>query len=394
MRGATAWERNLRILAEATALGSIIFVLLSASGIVAQAPFVNALVYIPLTVLFCVLPLALGVLGAWGSVGAIRWVARAHTIVAALFVALWGPATVATPLEGDRGPWLLGTLAIASATAVMAWRPLIVWPYVAAISLGAGVVRFVSLGGTDVVVSVQDFVSVGSFCTFIAALLMVTLAAGRAQDAALAVALADARSAAEAESRARQRARFGSFVHDDVITTLLAAAHATAAAPAIAVSALRALGRLDRFVAAGSRDGLLSGAAFEVELRSAASEIVDGVVFSGSLERFAGVIPAPVAVAMTGALGEAIRNSLRHAAVSPDSATRRVDMAATGHTVVIEASDDGRGFDPRRIAPERLGIRTSILGRMAAVPGCTAHVSSVPGAGTLVVLSWREPVTQ
>lgn len=380
----------MRILAEATALGTVIFIVLSISGIMAQAPFVQAFVYIPLTILFCALPVVVGVLGAWGSVAAIRWVARVHTVVAALFVALWGPATIATPLAGERGPWLLGTLAIAAATAVIAWRPRIVWPYVAAISLGAGFVRYISLGRTDLAVSLQDIVSVGSFSIFIAALLMVTLAAGRAQDAALAVALLDARSAAEAESRARQRARFGSFVHDDVITTLLAAARATAPAPAIAESASRALGRLDRFVAAGSRDGLLGGSAFEVELRSAASEIVDGVAFSGSLERFPGVIPAPVALAMTGALGEAIRNSLRHAGPAPESVRRRVDMTATEHAIVIEASDDGRGFDPRRIAPERLGIRTSILGRMSAVPGCSAHVSSAPGQGTLVVLSWRK----
>ena len=69
-------------------------------------------------------------------------------------------------------------------------------------------------------------------------------------------------------------------------------------------------------------------------------------------------------------------------------------MTATAKSIVIEARDDGRGFEVRRIAPERLGIRTSILGRMSAVPGCIAWVSSTPGDGTLVVLSWSTAVVR
>jgi signal transduction histidine kinase len=316
-----------------------------------------------------------------------------HTVVGALLLALWIPATIAPHLPDDRGPWLLGVLASSVATAVIAWPTPVVWGFVAAISIASGVVRYVTRESGDVVLAVQDAVSVLTFCMFIAALLLVTLRAGRDQDSALAVALADARSAAEVESRARQRARFGSFVHDDVITTLLAAARAKSKTPAIGESARRALGRLDQFVAAGPKNGQLSSSDFEVELRSAASEIADGVQFSGSLSAYSGGIPAPVAVAMTGALGEAIRNSVRHAGGGSDPIARRVAITATERSIVIEASDDGRGFDPKRTAPERLGIRTSIVGRMSAVTGCAARVSSVPGQGTRVLLSWNAKVS-
>jgi len=393
VRGDSVVERYLRILAEATGLGSVIFTLLALRSIVDEAPYVLAVIYIPLTILFCALPVFLGFLGLRGSVAAIRGVATAQAVVAALFLALWGPATLATPLAGDRGPWLLGSLAVGAAAAVIAWPPRLVWPYVAALSLGAGVLRYVTIGSTELVLPVQDIVSVGCLSFFIAGLLMVTLRAGRAQDAALAIAVADARTAAEVESRARQRARFGSFVHDDVITTLLAAAHATRHSPVIATSAKRALGRLDRFVAARSYAGL-RGAAFEVELRSVASEIADGVAFGGSLAAFTGLIPASAALAMTGALGEAMRNSVRHGGSRSATVKRRVTMTATAKSIVIEARDDGRGFEVRRIAPERLGIRTSILGRMSAVPGCIAWVSSTPGDGTLVVLSWSTAVVR
>ncbi|CAN5316881.1 hypothetical protein BH11ACT4_BH11ACT4_25080 [soil metagenome] len=388
MIGETAAERHLRILAIATGLGTVIFALLSLASIIQQAPYLQPLVYIPLTVLFCGLPVLLVPLGRSGSVRAIRNIARTHTVASAALLLLWVPATVAPHLPDDRGPWLLGVLASAAATAVIGWPAPVVWAYVPSLAVVSGIVRYLTVDSRDVVLAIQDGVSVLSFCLFIASLLMVTLRAGRAQDAALAVAIADARSAAEVESRARQRARFGSFVHDDVITTLLAAARATVAAPAIGDSARRALRRLDQFVAAGARNDRLSGTDFEVELRSAASEIADGVQFSGSLDAFTEVIPAAVALAMTGALGEAIRNSVRHAEAGTGPVSRRVSIAATPSSIVIEASDDGRGFDARRTAPERLGIRTSIVGRMSAVRGCSAVVSSVPGRGTRVRLSW------
>lgn len=393
MKGATAEERHLRIIAVATGLGTVIFTLLSLNAIIEQAPYLQPLFYLPMTVLYCGLPMLLAPLGRWGSVRTIRNLARVHTVVGALLLALWIPATIAPHLPDDRGPWLLGVLASSVATAVIAWPTPVVWGFVAAISIASGVVRYVTRESGDVVLAVQDAVSVLTFCMFIAALLLVTLRAGRDQDSALAVALADARSAAEVESRARQRARFGSFVHDDVITTLLAAARAKSKTPAIGESARRALGRLDQFVAAGPKNGQLSSSDFEVELRSAASEIADGVQFSGSLSAYSGGIPAPVAVAMTGALGEAIRNSVRHAGGGSDPIARRVAITATERSIVIEASDDGRGFDPKRTAPERLGIRTSIVGRMSAVTGCAARVSSVPGQGTRVLLSWNAKVS-
>ncbi len=392
MRGATAEERHLRIIAVATGLGTMIFTLLALSEIILQAPYLHPLIYLPLTVLYCGLPMLLAPLGRWGSVRTIRNVARAHTVITALLLALWIPATIAPHLPDPRGPWLLGVLASSVATAVIAWPLRVVWAYVVAISVASGILRYVTRETGDLLLAIQDAVSVLTFCMFIAGLLMVTLRAGRAQDSALAVALADARSAAEVESRARQRARFGSFVHDDVITTLLAAARATSKAPAIGESARRALGRLDQFVAARVKNGQLSSSDFEVELRSAASEIADGVQFSGSLAAYIGEIPAPVALAMTGALGEAIRNSVRHAGNGSDRIARRVAIAATERSIVIEASDDGRGFDPKRTAPERLGIRTSIVGRMYAVSGCAARVSSAPGEGTRVLLSWNAKV--
>ena len=73
----------------------------------------------------------------------------------------------------------------------------------------------------------------------------------------------------------------------------------------------------------------------------------------------------------------------RHAGV--DEA--RVTVPGGAGWATIEVTDQGRGFDPRSVAPAPRGIRESISGRMAAAGG-TGAVHSAPGHGTTVVLRW------
>ena len=56
--------------------------------------------------------------------------------------------------------------------------------------------------------------------------------------------------------------------------------------------------------------------------------------------------------------------------------------------ITVKVSDAGPGFDPGAVAPDRLGIRASILARMTAVGG-TAVVES-DRRGTSVTLGWSE----
>jgi signal transduction histidine kinase len=60
-----------------------------------------------------------------------------------------------------------------------------------------------------------------------------------------------------------------------------------------------------------------------------------------------------------------------------------------GDAVVVSVRDDGVGFDRDRLesarAAGRLGVASSVIGRMSAVGG-TATVTSKPGAGTEVEL--------
>jgi signal transduction histidine kinase len=99
----------------------------------------------------------------------------------------------------------------------------------------------------------------------------------------------------------------------------------------------------------------------------------------------ADAVPAEVVDALAGAIGEVLANVRRHAG------TTRADVTVSRDTwggVRIEACDEGVGFDPERCPPDRLGLRESVVGRVADVGG-SATIRSAPGRGTTVVLSWH-----
>ena len=93
--------------------------------------------------------------------------------------------------------------------------------------------------------------------------------------------------------------------------------------------------------------------------------------------------PPDVSTEISRCVGEALRNVARHAG------TGRADVSVrdAGDGLIVEVSDQGRGFDPRLVAASRRGISESIRARMEAVGG-GAEVISAPGAGTRVVLRW------
>jgi signal transduction histidine kinase len=49
-------------------------------------------------------------------------------------------------------------------------------------------------------------------------------------------------------------------------------------------------------------------------------------------------------------------------------------------------TDQGTGFDPAEVAADRLGLRGSVVERMAAVGG-NAKIWSAPGQGTSIVIT-------
>ncbi|WP_246095913.1 sensor histidine kinase, partial [Paenarthrobacter aurescens] len=83
---------------------------------------------------------------------------------------------------------------------------------------------------------------------------------------------------------------------------------------------------------------------------------------------------------------ECMVNAARHAGTD----TVDVLVSRTGSMVSVLISDAGCGFDPESIPLERLGVRRSVVDRMAEVGG-RAKVMSTPGRGTTVVLEAAVP---
>ncbi|MFE5672297.1 sensor histidine kinase [Agromyces sp. NPDC056523] len=86
--------------------------------------------------------------------------------------------------------------------------------------------------------------------------------------------------------------------------------------------------------------------------------------------------------ALEAAVAQCLINVVRHAGV--DEAEVAVDPGDGEVTVVV--IDGGAGFDPDAVPDDRIGLRTSIRGRIEQEGG-TARIWSRPGVGTTVVLT-------
>jgi signal transduction histidine kinase len=121
--------------------------------------------------------------------------------------------------------------------------------------------------------------------------------------------------------------------------------------------------------------------ALELRIREIAPEIEVIVSEVNNLP-----IDSRSATALTEATLQAVDNSLKHA----QSATKR-SVRLRGHKngLKIVVSDNGFGFRPSRVPKDRLGIRTSIVGRVEQVGG-RVFLDSKLGTGTNVVIEWGQ----
>ncbi len=117
------------------------------------------------------------------------------------------------------------------------------------------------------------------------------------------------------------------------------------------------------------------------------------------------VVPAPVAVAMSYAVREALANVVSHAGTSeawvevslgpadgetgpgPGGDTGPDGEDAALPSLQVTVRDAGAGFDPAHVDALRLGLRRSIIERITERGG-RASIWSAPGQGTVVSLRW------
>ena len=322
---------------------------------------------------------------------------RADRLLAGLLAALLGvyvavacvlAATRLLPIAapGDAlarmHPMLGWYFVIAAAAAVVLTRR---WRFIFVVALAPlllmvnataiGELQFVSV--EDVMLDMATNLATIGALTWLLRLAETSDASG-AQQRAQAVELA----AHQASTRAQHEAN--SFIHDHILSALIAVANGLPDRAALRDSARQALDSLSAETAVASPVAtrtLLNDVAGRVGVM--AGEIRTDVVLTREHE-----IPSEVAQAITEATLEAVRNSLRHAGSDDAPVTRRVTLTSDACGISIEVSDNGCGFDTSVAGRGRHGVSGSIIARMHDVGG-RATVDSVPGEGACVTLRWR-----
>ncbi|MGO1768566.1 MAG: sensor histidine kinase [Microbacterium sp.] len=191
-----------------------------------------------------------------------------------------------------------------------------------------------------------------------------------------------------AEASERERLEIASLMHDSVLAALIAAARAeTPRGRQLAVDmsreALTRLANAESDEPQGS-DSPSDAAAIADEIAASVAELGVSIVPSTDLSS-SDPVPGRAARALVLAATQAVANAVHHA----DGVGLEVAVRADGPEVEVRVSDRGPGLDLEAIPSDRLGIRASILARIAAVGG-RADVAS-DAHGTVVTMSWHAP---
>ncbi|MEC3914786.1 sensor histidine kinase [Nocardia sp. CDC160] len=286
--------------------------------------------------------------------------------------------------------WPYRVTALAVTAAVLAWptRLTVAYLLVAATSAAAATVYTVPALTTQHVA--ENFLrSAGLAALFVWCGTAATGAAARV-DRESAIASRRAAAQAAAVARDRERSRFAALIHDAVLSTLLEASRAGTQSDVLQRQAERTLEQLEEYRGEERDPDLLDARSAVLFLRAAVHEINPGVRFATRTWPGYDDLRMPVHAASTiaAALSEAVRNSLRHAAVPGREVRRTVTATVSAGSIRIVFTDDGAGFDLSAVSADRLGLSMSILGRMRQLAGGSAFVESQPGEGTTVTLVW------
>lgn len=321
-----------------------------------------------------------------------RFVIGAHRLVAGVYVialVTW-PFFVAdptTPQQGDHWLYLLTTVATASAAIGLSVRGALV--YLLVVPFIYGIIRATPAGGGGPW-ELGLFNAVYAVILGGAVLVIITMtrAASSSVDDAQGTALDRYSHAVRQHATEVERVQVDSIVHDSVLTTFLSAARAESPqekqlAAAMATNAMR---HLEEAALATPDDGST------VRFRQVAERIVGAargmaVPFTVRVRSLdTRIVPSPQAEALYSAAVQAMINSMQHAGGPEVRRWLRVS-GVQGGAIEIEVGDAGTGFDLEQVPGERLGVRRSIVERMANAGG-RADVRSAPGRGTVVHLHW------
>lgn len=279
-------------------------------------------------------------------------------------------------------PWLwvcLGVAAVCLAvTSGTAWG----FGYAIAAGLLFAVVRMTPSGqGASLLGAVQDMIVLVMNSSVVIVALGVVGNAFKNLDEIEVASQREATAAAIDEALLEERHRLDGIVHDEVMTTLVAAAQNPNDSH-VCQQAQRAVDRLAEAEAPAEARLPVTGEQLTWLVTDVVSALIPQARIVAELDELA--VPQQVASTLGMVVREVALNVAKHAKAS------QVEVHLTSPTpgqVLISVADNGIGFDPEQVPKRRLGLQVSVVYRMWAIGG-HAEILSEPGNGTTVNLSW------
>ena len=379
------------VISRSVAIFGLLFGAQSAPAVLSQLPQVQ-----PVWALVFVVAIFGGILVALVASFAFRFVRSVNAFIAFAYLAAlvaWPFATTDSSAVSNDRPWLWLICTVATSTAAVAFKTWQATVYLIVTPIVYGVVRMTPSGGGkawgSAALDTAYAIILGG-----AVLILITMLrqAAASVDAAQAAALERYAHAVRQHATEVERVQVDSIVHDSVLATLLSAATAyTPEAKALATRmALNSMGHLkDAAAALPDDDATVSMDQLAHRIMGATSTLAAPFELR-THDIDSGVVPVQSAEAVYSAAVQAMVNSLRHAG-STDDVRRWLEIdgsADRGIRVVV--GDNGEGFAPDAVPAERLGLRVSIIERVAHAGGM-AEVDSVVGGGTIITIAWPHP---
>ncbi len=312
----------------------------------------------------------------------LRPFALVYVTVVTFGLITWPAAWESGQVAGSS-PWLwmcLGVAAICLAvTTGTGWG----FAYAIASGLLFAAVRMTPSGqSASMLGAFQDMINLVMNASVVIVALGVVGNAFKELDEAEAATRKEATDAAIEEALLEERHRLDGIVHDEVMTTLVAAAHAPGD-PHVAQQAQRAVDRLAQAEAPTEARLPVTGDQLTWLVTDVVSALVPQARFVSQVERLA--VPQQVASTLGMVVREVALNVAKHSGADDVEVTL---ASPEKGGVTISIADNGVGFDPALVPKRRLGLQVSVVYRMWAIGG-KAEIHSSPGQGTVVVLSWK-----
>lgn len=379
-------KRMERILATVVAIGSAVLgtqaIFAAIGGITAgSSPWHIALlviVYVPLIAMLVACVIGRGV----------RLFAGVFAVVYLAALLVWPLTVDASDHVAVSQPWIFFLVNVGVVAAMLAFPVRVQMIWAIGIPLVYGYVRLVEGEFTATFWTMTAFDV--SFTLILGVVLLSlgwmfrSVAAG--VDDARGKAVASYAAVAATAAAEEERVAMAALMHDSVLAALIAAERADSdrardLAVAMAREALTRLANTEAAVAQEGSDEPVGTAQIVIELRRALSELgADAIVEERGVS---GLIPGRVARAVVLAARQAVGNAVTHA---HGRGLHLIVEGRGGDGLAVTVMDAGGGFDMDEIGEDRLGIRASIVARMAGVAG-SATIDS-DDAGTTVVLEW------